>query len=697
MIPATLANNPSLDRWVGFEPGGVVRIAFGKVEYGQGAVTALAQLAAEELDVAFNRLRVVNAATGEAPDEGLTVGSMSIETSGASVRQVCAEVRALVLAETARRIGCEPAELEIEDGAILRSGVPTGEDYWSLQIDLARPATGEPAPKPPGARKVVGHSQPRLDLPAKVFGAAFIQDIRLPGMIHARVLRQPGPLARLAALDQDAVRRAAGGELHILSDGAFVAFLSPSETVARRAVEAAELRAVWDGARALEPKLSESVSLKDLPSTLFESAAPPEPSNRRRHQAAYSRPYISHGSMGPSCGVAVFENGVLTLHTHAQGVYPMRQMAARVTGLPIEAISVHHAQGAGNYGHNGSDDAAIDAAVIAVRRPGTPIRVQWRREDEFGHAPVGTAMHIEMTGEVDASGRLVDFSSEIWSGPHVGRGRALAEFSLPHEDTPPPAPTPQQAAAMRAFSGGRLNAVPSYDIAVTRVSEHTIAPTPVRTSSLRGLGGPVNSYAGECFIDELAEAAGADPLAYRLSMLSDPRAVAVLQALGRLCDWPRRSSLAAGRGLGLGYDRHRDRGAYVAAACELEVDDEVRLKHLWCVADAGLIINPDGARNQIEGGMIMAASWALKEQVKLGGAGIVSTTWGDYPILRFDEIPLVTIELIDQPDQPPTGIGEISSGPALGAIGNAVAQALGARIRELPYTRERIAHSLLAT
>jgi CO/xanthine dehydrogenase Mo-binding subunit len=529
-----------------------------------------------------------------------------------------------------------------------------------------------------------------------VVGAAFIQDVTLPGMRHARVLRQPGPRARLAALDEAAVRRAAGGEVDILIDGAFVAFISPSETVARRAVEAAEARAVWEGARALDGVLSEPISLKELPATLFESAPAPEPSNRRRHTAGYSRPYISHGSMGPSCGVALYEGGRLTLHTHAQGVYPMRLMAARATGLDPEAIDVSHAQGAGNYGHNGSDDAAIDAAVIAVRRPGTPIRVQWRREDEFGHAPVGTAMHIEFTGELDASGRLAHIESEIWSGPHVGRGRALAEVALPHEETPPAPPNPQQAAAMRAFSGGRLNAIPSYDIPSSRVSEHTIAPTPVRTSSLRGLGGPVNTYAGECFIDELAELASADPLAYRLSMLGDPRAIEVLTRLGRLCDWPRRGSLPSGRGLGLGYDRHRDRGAYVAAACELEVDQEVRLIRLWCVADFGLVINPDGARNQIEGGMIMAASWALKEQVRLGGAGIVSTTWGDYPILRFDEVPPVDVELIDHPDEPPMGVGEISSGPAMAAIGNAVAQALGARIRNLPLTREKIAAALLS-
>lgn len=699
MIPATLASNPRLDRWIGFEPGGVVRVAFGKVEYGQGAVTALAQLAAEELDVPMSRLRVVNAATGQSPDEGLTVGSMSIENSGASLRQACAEVRALMLAEAARRLGCAVGDLGVEDGAVLRNGQPSGETYWTLapDVDLARDADGLAEPKPVGTGRVVGHSQPRLDLPAKVFGGGFIQDIRLPGMIHARVLRQPGPNARLTALDEDAVRRAAGGEVEILREANFIAFLSASETVARRALEAADTRAVWENARALDPVLSEPSSLKDLPSTYFESAEAPGPSNRRRHAAAYSRPYISHGSMGPSCGVAQYVDGVLTLHTHAQGVYPMRLMAARATGLPVEAIQVIHAQGAGNYGHNGSDDAAIDAAVIAVRRPGPPVRVQWRREDEFGHAPVGTAMHIEMTGELDASGKVAQITNEVWSGPHVGRGRALAEFSLPPRDEPPPPPPNPAAAAMMArFSGARLNAIPSYDVPENRVIEHTITPTPVRTSSLRGLGGPVNTYAGECFIDELAALAGADPLQYRLGMLSDPRARAVVERAGALSNWAaRRTSLPQGHGLGIGYSRHRDRGAMVAVVCEVAVETEVSLVEMWCVVDGGLIINPDGAANQIEGGIIMAASWALKEQVKLGGSGIVSTTWGDYPILRFNEIPPIHVEFIHRPDDPAQGMGEVSSGPALGAIGNAVAHALGAPVRDLPYTRDRIARALL--
>jgi nicotinate dehydrogenase subunit B len=697
MIPQTLQNNPSLERWVSFPTAGRVRVAVGKTEYGQGMLTGLAQIAAEELDVAFERLDVVNLETGASPDEGLTVGSMSTEMSGASIRAACAEARSLFAEAVAQRLGCDASDIDVDDGAFLRAGAKTGLDYWALagEVDLSRAPSEDVKPKSPDKHKLVGTSQPRIDLPPKLFGAAFLHDLALPGMLHARVLRQPGPEAKLAGVDEDAVRRSAGEAIDILREGEFVAFISGSERAVTAAITAAEGLAEWNGARDLSPALSETDSLKVLPSEAFPSGAPaPADSNRRRLKASYGRPYIAHGSMGPSCGVAEMKDGKLTVWTHAQGVYPMRMMLARVCKVVPDNIHVLHRQGAGTYGHNGSDDAAIDAAVIAVRRPGKPIRVQWRREDEFGHEPLGTAMRIDLAAELDAGGKLVDYTADIWSGSHTGgRGRCLAETALGLE-APPPMVPPTGPGGMR-FSGGVLNAIPSYDIPDRRFTEHAVS-APVRTSSLRGLGGPVNTYAGECFIDELAELAGQDPLAFRLGMISDPRALAVLTRLAEMAGWSGRGPAGSGKGLGLSYCRYRGRGAYVAAAAAVTVETEVRLDHLWCVTDCGQVINPDGAKNQLEGGMLMAASWALKEQVKLAGRGIVSTTWADYPILRFDEVPPVDVDLIMQQHEPSTGTGEVSSGPALAAIGNAVAHALGARIRELPYTRERVAAALLA-
>ena len=304
-------------------------------------------------------------------------------------------------------------------------------------------------------------------------------------------------------------------------------------------------------------------------------------------------------------------------------------------------------------------------------------------------------MHVELTAELDAGGRIADYETVIWSGSHTGgRGRCLAETAL-GLPAPPPMVPPTGPGGMR-FSGGILNAFPSLEIPSRRVTEHVVR-APVRTSSLRGLGGPVNTYANECFVDELAELAGEDPVAFRLAQISDPRAIAVVERTAAMCGWAQRGEAGTGRGLGFAYCRYRDRGAYVAAAAALTVEAEVRLERMWCVTDCGQVINPDACKNQLEGGMIMAASWALKEQVKLAGRGIASTTWDDYPILRFDEVPPVVVELVmDQQHQRSVGTGEVSLGPALAAIGNAVAHALGARIRNLPFTRERIARALLA-
>ncbi len=613
MIPYTLNANPSLDRWVAFEPGGKVRIAFGKVEYGQGNMTALAQIGAEELDVAWSRVIIDEPSTLAAPDEGLTVGSMSIEMSGASVRVACAEVRKLCLEEAARRLGCPGEELTLADGAVLRRGNDTGLSYWTLDLDLKRPPTDGIVPKPSRDYRIVGQSLPRCDLASKVFGAAFIHDFLPEGGIHARVLRQPGNKATLVDLNEATIRKAAGTAFEIFREGEFVAFLSAAEAVVERALAKASEVAVWNDATSVAPEMAEAEALRTLPHETYTTGAEPaEPSNRRRVSASYSKPYIAHGSLGPSCGVAQWRDGRLTVWTHAQGVFPIRATIAAGLALPAEQIDVHHLQGPGNYGHNGSDDAAFDAALLALRHPGQAIRVQWRREDEFGYAPVGAAMSMSLTAELDPSGRIADYTAELWSAPQTNRGRAIAERALPRAERDP-APPPSMMRGGVRFSGAVLNATPSYDIPATRVIEHAIAQPPVRTSSLRGLGGPSNEFAGECFIDELAEAAGVDPLDYRLAMLSNPRGRHVLNRAADLAQWSRRGESGTGRGLGLAFCIHRGRGAFVAVVAEVEVEAEVRATKIWCVADAGLIVNPDGAKNQIEGGIVMATSWALKE------------------------------------------------------------------------------------
>ena len=545
---------------------------------------------------------------------------------------------------------------------------------------------------------VVGRNARRIDLAAKVFGgAAFVHDMKIDGMVHARVVRQPRRGATIAAIDEAAIRRAAKGKIEFLRDGNFLAIIGDDETVVEAAAAVAPSHVAWDGVEPINPSQEEARWLLQQP-TIDQSLGAPPPAApapaAQRYEATFTRMHVAHASVGPSCGLAVYRDGKLEVWTHSQGVYPLRAALARTLKLDPAAISVRHVQGPGCYGHNGADDAAADAAVIAFRTPGKPVRVRWRRDEEFGFEPVSPAMVVSVQATLDEDGRPADWTTEIWSGKHTNRpgggGNLLAAEALPNPPPPPPA-----VEAVGPPGAGTRNGEPLYAFAAKRISHHLVADTPVRTSSLRGLGATVNVFAIELAIDELAERAGQDPVAYRLSILTDRRARAVIEKVAAMADWPN-GPTGAGRGRGIGFARYKNMAAYAAVVADVEVDEAIRLTRVWCAADGGLIINPDGAINQLEGGIIQGASWALKEGVRLDSGGISSRDWETYPVLRFSEVPVVTVELVNpMADLPPLGVGEATGGPTVAAIGNAVAKALGARLRDLPLTRERVMAALL--
>lgn len=698
VLPTSLVDNPRLDRWIHFNPDRTVRVATGKVEIGQGVVTALGQIAADELDVPLDRVAVLSGNTDHGPDEMYTTSSLSIEMSGGSIRLVCAEVRAKALDRAALRLNCSPHDLTVVDGQFLQNGAPTGQDYWTVaaELDLSQAATGTAPPKKADAYKVVGRSVPRLDLPAKVSGAAFVHDVLPADVLHARTLRQPNPGATLAGLDEAAIRRAANGELQIVQEANFVAFVSPVESVAQAAAAAAPAHARWDGLRQLAPDAQEATWLKGQPAEDRHIGAPPAAGKPRNlAQITVSRPYVAHASMGPSCALAEFRDGHLSVRSHGQGMHPLRKNLAAALGLPIEAITATHLHGPGCYGHNGADDAALDAALVAMRIPGRCIRLQWRREEEFGFEPVGPAMLITLYVDLNERGRPADWTTEIWSATHTQRPGSGSGFLLATEALPNPPPPVKPADPTEARGGGGTrNAVPLYDVPAHRILHHLVQRGPVRTSALRGLGALPNVYAIEMLMDELAARVREDPVAYRLSILSEPRARRLVERVAELADWNSRGPGSAGKGLGMAFARYKNRAAYAAVAAAVTVDETVRVDRVWCVADAGLVVNPDGARNQLEGGVIQALSWTLKEQVRFDDHGIASLDWDGYPILRFSEVPEIHAELVDSAGNPSLGVGECSVGPTAAAVGNAVAHALGVRIHDMPLTRARILAAL---
>jgi nicotinate dehydrogenase subunit B len=699
-IPS-LAANPVLASWLAFSPGDTVTIFSGKVEYGQGIWTALAQIAAEELGVALARVAVAPVGTGGSPDEGVTAGSLSIQHSGSALRQACAQARALLLAAAAARLGTTSSALTVDDGQILAAGQPTGLSYWSLASPglLDRGASAPVPVKPPGRWSVAGRSAPRLDLPDKVTGRPrFLHDLVLPGMLYGRVVRPPAVVAELLSTGDPKLPP----EVRTVRDGSFLGVVAPTDNLALRAARLVAQAARW--------QITESLpDADDLKGFLLSAPAEAVPVESRRDEGAaataatvrnaeYTRPFLAHASMAPSCAIARWDGGTVTVWSHSQGVFPLRDAIAAGLGLDVARVTVHHAEGAGAYGHNGADDAALDAVLLARAVPGRPVRVRWSREDEMAWAPLGSAMLARLSAGLDAHGKIVTWRQDVWSNGFIGRPgsggepRLLALAHLAGGRPMPPAPDGPPTGAM----GSTRNAVPGYHIPDLEVVRHRLLTMPIRTSSLRSLGAFLNVFAIESFMDELAGCAGADPVEFRLAHLTDQRAAAVVQQAAALAGWAGRPR-SEGTGYGLGYARYKGLAGYCAAVAEVEAESDVRVRRLWLAVDVGTVINPDGVINQVEGGAVQSASWATRERVTFDRARITSLSWDTYPVLRFTKVPEVAVRIVAAPGQPETGAGEIAQGPVAAAIGNALADATGVRVRDLPLTREQVIRAIEET
>jgi nicotinate dehydrogenase subunit B len=688
----SLEKNPRLSQWLRLERDGTVSVFSGKVEIGQGILTALAQIAAEELGVALERIRMVPADTSFSPNEGVTSGSLSIQDSGAALRRACAHARALLLERAAERLGASIGDLKVENGTVQANGRTT--NFWECadQPLFDREVEEGPSPRSPRDYRVVGQSAPRRDLPDKIAGRPrFVQDMVLPRMLHGRVIRPAHGFAGLDSVD-DAKARSIPGVFAIVRDGSFLGVLAEREDAAIAAQRALRSTASWKEGPLLPQSIHSWLKENAIDHRVISEKSDAEATSRevRTLAASYSKPYLSHASIGPSCALAQFEGDKLTVWSHSQGIFNLRYDLAIALGLPEEAVVAHHAEGAGCYGHNGADDVALDAALLARAAGNRPVRVQWMRDDEFAWAPCGPAMALELRASLDSRGNIVAWRHELWSNGHSSRpGRSdqpalLAAWHLakPHE-RPPAINMPLPAGA------ADRNAIPLYDFPNQRVVNHYVREMPLRTSALRSLGAYANVFAIESFMDELAKAASADPVTFRLRHLSDSRARAVIETAAHSANWGGWTA-REGHGHGIGFAKYKNIGAYCAVVAEVEVGHEVRVNRLALAVDVGLVINPDGVRNQIEGGAIQSTSWTLKEQVRLGERGITSFGWEEYPILKFSEVPAVEIELIDRPGLPAVGAGEAAQGPVAAAIANAVENALGVRVRDLPLSPERI-------
>jgi nicotinate dehydrogenase subunit B len=694
-LPGSLKASPFLDSWIRIGANGQVTVLTGKCELGQGIKTALLQIAAEELDAPLASLILITAQTGTTANEGYTAGSHSLQDSGTAILHAAAQARALLLAEAARRLDVAADTLRTQAGAVIAADGRT-VGYGDLVADQLLHVEAQPTSplKEPGSFKVMAKSIPRVDIPAKVTGGeAYVQDFRPPGMVHARVVRPPSYGATLAGVEIGAVEHMPG-VLKVIRDGNFLAVIAEREFQAIKAMRALGAAARWNEQAALPDFANLPAVIMGLPSqdTAILDRRASAPEGAKKLEATYTRPYQAHASIGPSCAVARSDDNGITVWTHTQGVYPDRQAIAEMLGLPAERVRCIHREGSGCYGHNGADDAAADAALISRALPGRPVRVQWMREQEHGWEPFGPAMVTKVAAALDDKGNIVDWDYGVWSNTHSMRpGSAGSLLAGQHMGRafPVPAPTPIPLPE----GGGDRNAIPLYRLPSARVMHHFIPRMPVRVSALRSLGAYMNVFSIESFMDELAQVAGADPVEMRLRHLDDARAKDVIGMAAERFGW-NSFQRRMGRGRGFAFARYKNLAAYCAIAAEVEVEREsgrARLVRAVAAVDSGQVVNPDGLANQVEGAILQSASWTLYEAVSFDDTRITSIDWSTYPILRFNAVPdQIDVHVINRPGQPFLGSGETGQGPAAAAIANAVADATGRRLRDLPLTRRRI-------
>jgi CO/xanthine dehydrogenase Mo-binding subunit len=683
-----------LDAWIRIDAQGEITVFTGKAELGQGIKTALIQVAANELDVPSGQVRLITADTERTPNEGVTAGSHSMQDSGTAILYAAANARMLLAEAAARRWGVAPDTVGASGDGHMNG--PSGQTaaYGELAAGLSLHVTARPDPwRPPRPRQPVRREFARVDIPAKCTGGqAYVQDLRLPGMLHARVVRGRQEGDRLKAPDLKAAE-AMPGMVKVVRKGAFLAVVAERQWTAIQAMQALQ-KGGYEGRAPLPSgffsKLMASPSEDEV---ILDTTKTPGPPAVQKVKGRYTRPWLLHASIGPSCAVAEFRDGQLTVWTHTQGAYPLRAALAELTQLPADKIHCIHTEGSGCYGHNGADDAAADAALVAMAVPGRPVRLQWMREQEHGFEPLGTAMQVEIEAGIDGQGRITGWRSDIYSPSHNGRpgraGNLLAGPEMePPFQTPPPRPIPMPE------GGGDRNGIPLYRLQDAKVTSRFLPNSPVRVSALRSLGGFMNVVAIECLMDELALAGGLDPVAFRLQNLDDERAVAVIKAAADRFGWSRRAKGPGLEGFGFAFARYKNLASYCALAMQVSVDPAngvAKVGKVVAAVDAGEAVNPGGIRNQIEGAIVQAISWAGREAMDFAADGRMALDWNRYSILRFEDAPAsVTVEVIDRPGQPFLGAGEAGQGPSGAAFCNAVADAIGRRIRDLPLSASKI-------
>ena len=706
LAPPKAVDKTRVESFVAIGADGSATVYVGKVDLGNGSRTALAQLAADELDLPFDRITMVMGDTAVTPDQWMTGASTTIAQGGMELRRACATARAVLHARGAAKLGIAADDAACRDGAVFVKADPArrvgyGELAVSAPLQLAVDA--KVALKKPADYQWIGKAVPRVDIPGKLTGEwTYVHDFRLPGMLHARVLRPGAAGASLLSFDDSAAKKI-DGFVRTVRKGDFLAVLAKTEWGAVKAMRVT--KALWGAAEPLPDQATVfdhwrglKVAKEDVTQNVGDARAALAAAPRKL-KARYDFAVQTHASMGPSCAVADFRDGQLTVWSASQATHSLVTEIAPIVGLPAEKVRIVYLEGSGCYGRNGHEDASADAALLAVLT-GQPVRVQWMRDDEMARAPKSPPRSIDLEAGLDERGDIVAWQGDFWIAlNHIVAFKPLDFPLLAASETGLPRPGNWVGFLFQNSGVG-------YTLPNVRVNTRHVERAFFRSAHLRSPGRIENTFANESFIDELAFAAQADPAEYRLRVMKDPRGVAVIQKAMARAKWQPRAGVnpaaAAGgdmaRGRGISYLRYSNNNTYVAAVAEVAVNrktGEIKVERVCVAHDCGMVVNPDGTINQIEGGTIQTVSRTLMEAVRWDRREVLSRDWVSYPILHHDQVPRVEVDLIDRPDQPTLAAGEPTPCVIPAAIANAVFDATGARLREVPFTPDRVKAALL--
>jgi nicotinate dehydrogenase subunit B len=707
-----------LDSWLAISKDGTVTVFTGKVELGTGVVTALAQIVAEELDVSFNKVYMDSGDTDKAVDQGVTAAARTVERGGVQLRQASAAARQELLKLASARLDTPVDMLSVSDGVVSVVGNPSkkiaygdllGGKRFNIKITAAgigwdmKVAPEIPA-KNPKDYKIVGKSIPRVDLPGKFTGEfVYSQDASVPGMLHGRVVRPATSLSAPSNIDESSIQNIPG-VVKIVREGTFVGVVAETEWAAIQAARA--LKVTWSeptlkmmsGPNEVFDYLKNTKSFRDIvvtnkgnPEAAFSQA-------QKKYEATYYWPFQLHGMMGPPCALADVRGDRATIWTGTQGPFRTRDSIAKMLNIPPKNVHLLYREGSGSYGRLETDDVAEDAALMS-RSVGKPVRVQWMREDEHAWDPKGPAQLTTVRAGVDVQGNVIawDFMDRSlpWSESEANPMLASTQIGLK-----PSGPGFLNGAG----GGGQIYTFENQKVLAANIPWVQQGQWPLRTSNLRAPGDLVRVFASESTIDDIASDLHVDPVQFRLRYLtSDKRVSEILVATAKKAGWtdhlspapPSTGDKASGRGVAVANRAN----TMTAAVAEIEVDKttgDVTVKKITLGHDCGLIVNPDGLKNQIEGNVLQAVSRALLEEVKFDSTGQKNLDWDSYPVIRFQQVPDVEIVLIDRPEMQPLGGGEPSIVPVTAAIANAIFDATGARLRQVPFTPQRVLSALKA-